>query len=284
MHFFTTWREFLPNRLISKGMGWFTHLTWPWLRTWGIARFIRKYNVDMSIAAHEDITSYPHFDAFFTRALRAGARPIASEPDTLVYPADGFVSEFGSIQKGQLYQAKGHHYSLLELLANQSDWAKIFEQGQFATLYLSPRDYHRVHMPETGELLSMCYVPGHFFSVNGFAVENIPHLFARNERVIALFKTERSHMAVILVGALCVASIETAWAGIVAPPVLRKVQRTDYPAGYKTLARGDEVGRFHMGSTVIVLWSESEIIWDDSMKKDAVTVMGQRIAINPPLS
>ena len=182
------------------------------------------------------------------------------------------------IKEGQLYQAKGHYYSLSELLASQSDWTELFEQGQFATFYLSPRDYHRVHMPETGELLSMCYVPGTFFSVSIFAVEQIPNLFARNERVISIFKTEHGYMAVILVGALCVSSIETTWAGIVAPPLTRKIQRTDYSPQTKTLQRGDEMGRFHMGSTVIVLWSESKITWDDSMKKDATTVMGQRIA------
>jgi len=269
-----------PKRLLSRAMGRFTRITWPWLKNWCIRTFCKKYNVDLSLSANPDITSYQHFDDFFTRPLRDGIRSAVSEPGALACPVDGYVSEFGAIKEGQLYQAKGQYYSLLSLLGNQQDWETLFAAGHFATFYLSPRDYHRVHMPEAGQLMGMCYVPGDFFSVNPLSVQHIPRLFARNERVVSIFKTPAGYMAVILIGAMCVGSMETRWAGVVAPNDLRTVQRIDYTADAfaTTLQRGEEMGRFHMGSTAIILWSEPSLMWDSSMQPDVAVNMGQRIA------
>ncbi|VFT55029.1 phosphatidylserine decarboxylase [Pseudomonas aeruginosa] len=208
----------LPHHLLSRLIGFAADCRATWFKDRLIAWFARRYQVDMREAQVEDLQAYEHFNAFFTRALKDGARPLAQEPGAVLCPADGAISQLGPIEHGRIFQAKGHSYSLAELLGGDAELAAPFMGGDFATVYLSPRDYHRVHMPLAGTLREMVYVPGRLFSVNQTTAENVPELFARNERVVCLFDTERGPMAVVLVGAMIVASIETVWAGLVTPP------------------------------------------------------------------
>jgi phosphatidylserine decarboxylase len=215
--------------------------------------FIRRFGVDMSEAADPEPARYPTFNAFFTRALAAGARPLAGDADTVVSPVDGRVSQAGAIAGGRLYQAKGIDYALADLLAGDDAAAAALSGGHFATLYLAPGDYHRIHMPLAGSLQRMAHVPGRLFSVAPWTVSTVPGLFARNERVVTLFDTPAGPLGIVLVGAINVAAIETTWAGQITPPRGRRVTTTDYGADGPGLARGAEMGRFNMGSTVIVL-------------------------------
>lgn len=206
-------------------------------------------------------------------------RPVDTSIDSVVCPADGAVSEIGVIHNDRIIQAKGHHYSLVDLLGGSTERANPFLNGNFATIYLSPRDYHRVHMPVTGILKEMIYVPGQLFSVNQTTAENVSGLFARNERVVCLFDTEYGQMAVVLVGAMIVASIETVWAGLVTPPK-RVIKATRYDESARkpvVLEKGSELGRFKLGSTAIVLFEQNTMIWDADMKPLSPTKMGQRL-------
>ena len=230
------------------------HCERPAVKQWLIDRAISHYQIDLSEAAETDATQYKTFNAFFTRALKPGARPIGDTPQRLCSPADGVVSQCGVIQQGRLLQAKGHHFHLTELLGGETDHAQRFKNGNFATIYLSPRDYHRVHMPYDGVLTDMVHVPGRLFSVNQATTQHIPNLFARNERVVAFFDTDFGPMAVILVGAMLVASIEMTEGGIITPPTQHTVQHWHYDKKLeKTYKKGQELGRFHFGSTVIVI-------------------------------
>ena len=217
-----------------------------------IRRFVARYGVDMSEAANPDIASYASFNDFFTRALREGARPLAAAD--YVCPVDGAISAFGAIDKGQIFQAKGHAYSTLALVAGDAPLAAEFEHGQFATLYLSPRDYHRIHMPCAGRLQQMVYVPGELFSVNPATARGVPGLFARNERVVCVFDTARGPFALVLVGATIVGSMATVWHGVVNPPRGGEIRRWRYTEQPVELRQGDEMGRFLLGSTVVMLW------------------------------
>ncbi|GAK84096.1 phosphatidylserine decarboxylase [Vibrio ponticus] len=239
--------------------------------------FIKQYNVNMDEALHTDPAYFKTFNEFFVRELKEGARPIADGEHIITHPADACVSQFGPIQDGKLIQAKGHDYTALELLGGDEQLAQEFADGEFATLYLSPRDYHRVHMPCDGTLRQMIYVPGDLFSVNPLTAENVPNLFARNERVVCIFDTEFGPMAQVLVGATIVGSIEQVWAGTVTPPRGNTVHRWDYPAeGDKAvvLKKGEEMGRFKLGSTVINLFAKGSIQFDASMQLGEPTVMG----------
>jgi len=249
----------LPHHAVSRVVYRLTRLEGRWVPTI-IRRFVALFNVDMNDAVEPDLSSYPTFNAFFTRALKSSARPITGGPDEIACPADGRVSALGRIQQGRVFQAKGCDYSLAKLLADEA-LAEQFNNGSFATVYLSPRDYHRLHMPVTGTLLSQTHVPGRLYSVAPHTVRTINGLFARNERVIATFKTEHGNMALVLVGAINVAAIETVWHGLITPPAGREVKRWRYPndsensdTGDVTLQRGEEMGRFNMGSTIIVLF------------------------------
>lgn len=215
--------------------------------------FIRTYGADMTEAAEPDPAAYPSFNAFFTRPLRPGVRPIAGDEGTPVSPVDGRVSQAGRIEAGRLYQAKGIDYGLVDLLGGDPRDAEMFMDGAFATLYLAPGDYHRIHMPLGGKLRRMCHVPGRLWSVAPWTVRSVRGLFARNERVVALFDTDRGPLGLVLVGAINVAAIETVWAGLVTPPRARGVIHTEYGDRGPRLQRGSEMGRFNMGSTVIVL-------------------------------
>ncbi|EDL50726.1 phosphatidylserine decarboxylase, partial [Vibrio mediterranei AK1] len=221
--------------------------------------FIKQYNVNMDEALHADPAHFKTFNEFFVRELKPGMRPIAEGETVISHPADACVSQFGPITDGKLIQAKNHDYTAQELLGGNADLAAEFAEGEFATLYLSPRDYHRVHMPCDGTLRQMIYVPGDLFSVNPLTAENVPNLFARNERVVCIFDTEFGPMAQVLVGATIVGSIELIWAGTVTPPRGNTVYTWDYPAeGDKSvvLKKGEEMGRFKLGSTVINLFAK----------------------------
>lgn len=246
------------------------------LATPAIKLFCRVFNVDMSEAANPDPASYKTFNAFFTRALAPNARQLASGEQSLLCPVDGRVSEAGTIDAGRLFQAKGHDYSLLKLIGGRSEDAAAFERGRFATLYLSPRDYHRIHMPLAGRLSAMHYVPGRLFSVAPHTVRVVPGLFARNERVVAIFDTEAGKVAMILVGAINVAAIETVWAGLITPPNGRSITHRDYAADGPSLAQGEEMGRFNMGSTVILL-VQRNVSWIEQLSAGQALRMGELI-------
>jgi len=259
----------LPQHALSRLVGKLAASTTPWLKDAFIRRFAARYQVDMSEAAQPDLSQYACFNDFFTRPLKAGVRPIDSQADSIVCPADGAVSQLGPITGDQVFQAKGHSYSLSDLLASEAD-AKAFENGHFATIYLSPRDYHRVHMPFAGKLSKSVYVPGDLFSVNTRTAENVPNLFARNERLVAHFETELGPMVVILVGAMIVASIETVWGGL--EPIGNKV-RVSQPDNVQ-LAKGDEMGRFLLGSTAIVLFGKDVVAWQSHLNAGSSVEMG----------
>ena len=240
-----------------------------------IRRLITQYNVDMSEAVDSTPEAYANFNAFFTRALKDDARPI--DDAHVVCPADGAISQLGKINRGRIFQAKGQDYSLQTLLGDDKALTAEFDGGSFATIYLSPRDYHRVHMPVDGTLRSMTYVPGKLFSVNTTTAENVRSLFARNERAICVFDTEFGPMAMILVGAMIVAGIETVWDGQVAPPP-RQITTRNYPQDAPSLKKGEEMGRFKLGSTVILLFGKDKIDWLDKFEALTPTRLGEALA------
>jgi len=254
-----------------------TRVRWRPFRENFIRIFIRLFRVDMQEAQEPNPGTYETFNAFFTRALRSDARPIADEPDALVCPADGALSQLGAIEDGRIFQAKGMDYSLLDLLDGNADWAKRFIDGNFATIYLSPRDYHRVHMPTAGKLREMIHVPGRLFSVNRVTTALVPRLFARNERVLCLFEGEAGPMAVILVGAIFVGSMDTVWAGQVTPTRGHSPRQRYADADSVGLAKGEEMGRFNMGSTVILLFPAETVEWEPSLLVGEALRMGQRL-------
>ncbi|MEX2961893.1 archaetidylserine decarboxylase [Microbulbifer sp. TYP-18] len=264
-----------PQRALSRAAGVLAETRLKWIKDPFTRWFVQKYDVNMEEALEQDCTAYGTFNDFFTRALKPEARPIAGGEDTLVCPADGSISQLGEIHNGRIFQAKGRDYSLLELVGGDPETAARFTGGSFATVYLSPKDYHRVHMPLAGRLQAMVHVPGQLFSVNTTTAENVPRLFARNERVVCLFDTSAGPMAVILVGAMIVASIETVWAGLVTP-YRRRIRTTHY--GQKDqvrLERGEELGRFRLGSTVILLLGADRVRWLEALQAESPVRMGQ---------
>ncbi len=266
----------VPQHLLSAGMYKLARMETPWLKDFIINQVVRNYQVDMSEAAEPDQNAYPSFNALFTRELKEGARPIAG--GAVVSPSDGRVSQAGQIDGERLIQAKGHDYSLLALLAGDKQATGNFNDGSFATIYLSPRDYHRVHMPYPGKLKQMVFVPGDLFSVSNATTQLVPGLFARNERVICYFDTDRGPMAVILVGAIFVGSMDTVWAGEVRGLSEAPTKRNYSGEEAREFAAGDEIGRFNMGSTVIVLFGKDAVQWKDIMQPGEVMRMGQAIA------
>lgn len=268
----------VPQHLLSRLVGKLAASEWPPLKNLFITKFITQYQVNMQEAAEPIPENYPSFNDFFTRALKDGARPIDTEDNSIICPADGVISQLGNIKNGRIFQAKGQNYSLLELLGGDNKTAEAFTDGKFATIYLSPKDYHRVHIPLAGTLRSMSYVPGDLFSVNNTTAENVPRLFARNERAVCIFETDNGPMAVILVGAMIVAGIETPWAGQVAP-LKNTITKTDYQKQAEAihLNKGDEMGRFKLGSTAIVLFPKDTIEWEQNYQAGSPTVMGQAL-------
>jgi len=263
----------LPHHLLSRLVGGLADCRLPWLKNALIRAFIRQFKVDMDEAAEPDPTAYASFNDFFTRALEEDARPIG---EGLIAPADGTLSQFGAIEAGQLLQAKGHRFSMMELLGGDGEAARRYLGGSFATVYLSPSNYHRVHMPLSGTLREMVYVPGRLFSVNAATTRHVPNLFARNERLVCHFDTEQGPMAVVLVGAMIVAAIETVWAGQITPLPRGDVQRIRFDKPIR-LEKGEEMGRFKLGSTVVMALAEPVSFHDDERVPGDMVLMGQSL-------
>ncbi|MDT8879809.1 archaetidylserine decarboxylase [Halomonas saccharevitans] len=265
----------LPHHLLSRLLGRLADCQQPWLKNALIQAFIRRFEVDMDEAAEPDPTAYATFNDFFTRALEDDARPIG---EGVVSPADGTLSQFGPIEAGQLIQAKGHRFSAMELLGGDGEAARRYLGGSFATVYLSPSDYHRVHMPVGGTLTEMVYVPGRLFSVNAATTHHVPNLFARNERLVCHFDTEHGPMVMVLVGAMIVAAIETVWAGQITPLPRGDVQRIHFGTPVR-LEKGEEMGRFKLGSTVVMGFAEKLDV--DGLAPEQTVRMGQSLGQLP---
>ncbi len=265
----------LPHHVISRIVFRLTRIKGPLVKPM-IRWFIKTYRVDMTQALVEDIDQYPTFNEFFVRALKPNARPLSTQAHGLCSPVDGTVSQCGDIMNDHLFQAKGRFYSVQDLLGGDKNLAKMFTGGRFATIYLAPYNYHRIHMPIDGRLKRMIHVPGRLFSVAPWLVNNVSRLFARNERLVCLFSTPSGPMAMILVGAINVAAIETVWSGLVTPPKAKKVSEFDYTHTVKDYAKGAEMGRFNMGSTVILLTTE-KVNWSEGLKPGQILQMGQAI-------
>lgn len=245
---------FLPKQVLTTLAGCFANWQGGAMTECVIRWFVRRYGVNMDEAANPDIASYATFNDFFTRALKVGVRPLAKA--RLICPVDGAISQLGVIVRDQLFQAKGHHYSTTALLGGDASLAARFENGHFATLYLSPRDYHRIHMPCAGRLMRMIHVPGDLFSVNPTTAAGVPGLFARNERVVCVFDSSDGPFVLVLVGATIVGSMATTWHGVVNPPRPGALREWSYPDRGIRLAQGEEMGRFLLGSTVVLLFPQ----------------------------
>ena len=267
----------LPKQLLTSLFGWLAKKQLGSVTTWIIQGFMKLYKIDLSEAKLENAKDYKTFNDFFARKLKEDARPIDDAVNSIVMPADGVISQFGTIQDNLLLQAKGHYYSLESLLACHSDMIKFFKHGSYATTYLSPKNYHRFHMPCDGVLREMIYVPGSLFSVSQATTECIPNIFARNERVICLFETDFGPMAQILVGATIVGSIEVQWEGCITPPREGIMKRWVY-SGEVKLVKGQDMGCFKLGSTVITLFASNTIEFDSHLKVGNTTRVGQKLA------
>jgi phosphatidylserine decarboxylase len=266
----------LPKRALTVFGGWVASRRWGTATTRLIAWFVKRYGVNMNEAANPDLASYTSFNDFFTRALRPGVRPLANA--AFVCPVDGAISQFGTIQADQIFQAKGHAYSTRALVGGDAALASEFQDGSFATLYLSPRDYHRIHMPCAGRLRSMVYVPGDLFSVNPKTARGVPGLCARNERVVCVFDTDFGPLVMALVGATVVGSMATVWHGVVNPPRLPQVTEWHYDESNITLLRGEELGRFLLGSTVVMLFPKGALDWNAKWQAALPVRMGEAMA------
>ncbi|MBT1539350.1 phosphatidylserine decarboxylase [Ralstonia solanacearum] len=269
-------QHLLPKLLITRLLGMFARRRCGALTQWAIRRFIARYNVNMAEAVQTEPGAYATFNDFFTRALRPGARPLATA--RLVCPVDGAISQFGRIERDQIFQAKGKSFSSSALLASNEALARRFDDGLFATLYLSPRDYHRIHMPCDGRLVSMRYVPGELYSVNPATARAIDALFARNERVVCEFDSPHGPFALVLVGATIVGSIATAWHGIVNPPRSPSVRHWDYRDRNITLKQGEEMGRFLLGSTVVLLFPQGPLQFNPDWAPTRSVHLGEAMA------
>lgn len=261
-----------PQHALSRLAGALAECRTVWFKNYLINYFINKYHVNLKLAEKEKIEDYPNFNSFFTRKLKPELRPIVQENATIACPVDGSISQIGKIKQDQIFQAKGFYYSLKSLLAGDETLTTLFQDGNYATLYLAPKDYHRVHMSVSGQLRETIHVPGKLFSVNQQTTESIPGLFARNERLICLFDTEKGPMIVILVGAMLVGSIQTVWSEETAHPKI--INKKTYQDGIH-LQRGDELGYFKMGSTVILLFPKDTITWSNQLKEDSVVKFGE---------
>ena len=269
-----------PHHFISRIIFTITRMQGPFVKPL-ISWFIRKFKVDMSEAQYgDDLELYETFNEFFTRALKEGARPVVSGINTLASPADGTVSQAGSIEQDLIFQAKGHQYTTSQLLGGDEEMAKMFENGKFATIYLAPYDYHRLHMPTDARLYKMIHIPGRLFSVAPWTVDAIPRIFARNERVVCLFNTRAGPLAMVLVGAINVAAIETVWSGLVTPPKGKKVTVSDFSHTTKNYSKGDEMGRFNMGSTIILLMGP-KVSWLSKLRPGNTVKVGELIGHFP---
>lgn len=271
-----------PKQALTSFAGFVASRERGWVTTEIIRRFVAKYRVNMDEALNPDIASYPTFNDFFTRALKPGARPLAAA--ALVSPVDGAISQFGAIEKDQIFQAKGHSYSTTALVGGDAALAAHYQDGHFATLYLSPRDYHRIHMPCDGRLVRMIYVPGELFSVNPVTARGVPGLFARNERVVCVFESARGPFVLVLVGATIVGSMATVWHGVVNPPRGKTVRQWDYPdepTSAIRLKQGEEMGRFLLGSTVVMLFPKGPLRFNPGWAPGREIRLGEAMASYP---
>ena len=283
---FTYWQRakvafqyIMPQLYLTQFAGWFAQQKWGAVTHFVIKAFAKKYNVDMNEAKKENFSDYESFNQFFIRELKDDARKINENPTALCLPADGRVSQIGHIDDDRLLQAKGHFFSLSDLLAGDEELVNTFKNGEFATIYLSPRDYHRVHMPCDATLRKMIYVPGDLFSVNPFLAEHVPNLFARNERVICVFDTAFGPMVQILVGATITASMSTVWGGVINPPRTGEVKVWTYQGDNAIkLTKGQEMGAFQLGSTVINLFPANSVALADHLEVDVPVRMGEILA------
>lgn len=265
-----------PQHAVSIAAGKLAESRTAWFKNWFIRKFAKAYNIDMSIAVEPELTNYACFNDFFTRAIRPETRPIDDDNSSFCSPVDGAMSQFGPIENGKIIQAKNHHYSALEILGGNQEYADIFANGEFCTIYLAPKDYHRIHMPCNGRLTSMSHIPGKLFSVNPLTANNVPNLFARNERVVSYFDTEFGKMALVAVGATIVGSIETVWAGTVTPPTVKSVTSWDYSDNPRDFAKGEEMGRFKLGSTVVLLMEKADWQWKNMQPGDDL-LLGEKL-------
>lgn len=271
----------MPKHAISRLVGKLAGAEMGWLTTKFIKVFIKAYEINMAEAKHKNAEDFKTFNDFFTRELEEGARTISPDANELCYPVDGAISQQGDIVDGQLIQAKGFNYSLTSLLGGDKATSTPFLGGKFSCIYLAPKDYHRIHMPMAATLREMIYVPGELFSVNPLTAQNVPDLFARNERVVAIFDSAHGSFAMVLVGATIVASIETVWAGTITPPAGKDIFRWNYPAtgsGAIHFKKGDEMGRFKLGSTVITTFSPNMIEFNPTAGPETVTRLGEHYA------
>ena len=266
----------LPKKLVTQLAGRFASAELGGVTQAAISRFVAHYGVDMSEAAEPDITRYASFNDFFTRALKDGARPLAEA--SLICPVDGAISQFGPIAKDQVFQAKGHSYSTTALVGGDAALGARFENGHFATLYLSPRDYHRIHMPCAGSLTRMIHVPGELFSVNPTTARGVPGLFARNERVVCVFESAQGPVVLVRVGATIVGSMATVWHGQVNPPRTGVLRQWDYAKGQVSLQQGEEMGRFLLGSTVVMLFPQGPLQFNPQWSPTRPIQLGEAMA------
>ena len=264
-------QKVVPQHRLSRVVGKIAASENPVVKTAVISAFKAKYGIDMSIAEQTNALKFKSFNDFFTRGLRTGVRAVDADQGSIVSPADGAISQLGKIENGDVFQAKGQTFTVENLIADPQ-LAQPFKNGEFATVYLSPRDYHRVHMPFAGTLTETLYVPGELFSVNQTTAENIPGLFARNERMVCLFDTELGRMAVVLVGAMIVAGIETVATGKVKPS-----GRIELNQHNLFLEKGAELGRFYLGSTAVILFEENKMQWDEKFKANSTVLMGEAL-------
>jgi phosphatidylserine decarboxylase len=273
----SVWLQYLyPKLALTQLMGRLARAQGGAMTHWTIERFVQRYRVDMGQAQEPNPKAYASFNDFFTRSLKPGLRPISSA--NLCCPVDGAVSQCGDIQAGRIFQAKGRDYSAAELLAS-TEQARAYEGGRFATIYLSPRDYHRIHMPCSARLLRMTHVPGDLFSVNPTTAQGVPRLFARNERVVCEFTCDFGPMALVLVGATIVGSMATVWHGTVNPPRTGQIRQWDYSDQEIVLNKGDEMGRFMLGSTVVLLFPKDTVAFTSDFVAQAPVRMGQTMGI-----
>lgn len=267
----------LPHHALSQLMSRITHSENSKLKNWLIRQIVQHYGVDMNEALEQDMSAFKNFNAFFTRELKAELRPFTDAPNAIACPADGVISQVGYLDDGRIVQAKGKTFTAVELLGGSVERAAPFQQGAFATIYLSPKDYHRLHMPLTGTLQEMVHIPGRLFSVNTTTSQTVPRLFARNERVCCLFDTPAGPMALVLVGAIFVSSIETVWQGVITPPSQTTIRSWSYQDTAPHLSIGDEMGRFNMGSTIIILFGKDKMRWDSEFCAEKTVKLGERM-------
>lgn len=272
---FLSLQYILPKQFISRQVGKLASTNLGWFTRFAINRFASANHIDLSVLNNPDLSQYKTFNDFFARSLREGCRPIVEGENEIASPVDGTVSQLGPILQGRLIQAKGIDYSLKSLLGGSEELAETFRDGSFITQYLSPRDYHRIHMPYTGRLLKTIFIPGTLYSVNPLTASHIEDLYTKNERLVCIFETDLGKMAVIFVGATIVGSIATSWSGIVTPSKIREVTETSYESQNLCYTKGAEIGKFLFGSTVISCFEKNRTEFAQNIAPQTKTIMGQ---------